>query len=190
MIEKWIYNKLKGDIGLCRYNHSIGVMNTSIGLAKHYGYSVEKAALAGLLHDCGKLQGEINLLKIADDFGIILDDVMKKNKELIHGPLGEVLAKKEYNIIDEDVLNAIRFHTTGRENMSLLEKIIYIADVIEPSRTFNGVEEIRKLAYEDLDSSILHAIDGTINFIIQRGNLIHLDTIKTRNQLIILKNLE
>ena len=190
MIEKWIYDKLKGDIGDKRYNHSIGVMNTSIELANIYGCSIEKVALAGLLHDCGKLQGEINLLKIANDFDIILDNVMKKNKELIHGPLGEAIAKKEYNITDETILSAIRYHTTGRENMSLIEKIVFIADIIEPSRSFEGVEEIRELAYNDIDNSILQATNGTIKFIIDRGNLIHLDTIKLRNQLIILKNLE
>ena len=190
MIEGWIYDSLKEDIGPYRYNHSIGVMNTSIELAKHYGCSIEKAALAGLLHDCGKLQGEINLLKMADDFDIILDNVMKKNKELIHGPLGEALAKRKYHVIDKDVLNAIRFHTTGRENMSILEKIVYLADVIEPSRNFDGIEKIREMAYEDIDTSILYAIDSTVKFIIQRGNLIHLDTIKARNQLIILKDLE
>lgn len=190
MIENWIYNKLKEDIGEKRYKHSLGVMNTSIDLAKHYGCSIKKAALAGLLHDCGKLQREINLLKIADDFDIILDNVMKKNTELIHGPLGEVLARRKYNISDEIILSAIRYHTTGRENMSLLEKIVFIADVIEPSRSFKGVEKIRELAYKDIDNSILYAIDGTIKFVIDRGNLIHLDTIKLRNQLIILKNLE
>lgn len=186
MIETWIHDKLKKNIGPERYNHSIGVMNTSMELAKHYESSTEKAALAGLLHDCGKLQGEKNLLKIASNFDIILDNVMKNNKELIHGPLGEVLAKKEYNVVDEEVLNAIRFHTTGRENMSLLEKIVYIADVIEPSRSFEGVEKIRDLAYIDINKSILYSINSTIKLIIHRGNLIHLDTIKARNQLIIL----
>lgn len=190
MIERWIYDKLKESIGLERYNHSIGVMKTSIELANIYGCSIEKAALAGLLHDCGKFRSEINLLKIANDFDIILDNVMKRNKELIHGPLGEAIAKKEYNITDETILSAIRYHTTGRENMSLIEKIVYIADVIEPSRNFEGVEEIRELAYKDIDNSILHAIDSTIRFIIHRGNLIHLDTVKARNQLIILKNME
>ena len=186
MIGTWMHDKLKKNIGLKRYNHSIGVMNTSIELAKHYNCSVEKAALAGFLHDCGKLQGEKNLLKVASNFDIILDNVMKNNKELIHGVLGEVLAKKEYNVMDEEVLNAIRFHTTGREDMSLLEKIVYIADVIEPGRSFKGVEEIRELAYRDINKSSLYSMDNTIKFIVDRGSLMHLDTIKARNQLIIL----
>lgn len=188
MIDKWIHDKLKKTIGIERYNHSLRVMNTSIELAKLYNYSKEKAAIAGLLHDCGKLQGEINLLKMANDFDIILDNVMKNNKDLIHSPLGEVLAKEEYNISDKDILNAIRFHTTGRENMSLLEKIVYVADFIEPNRKYEGVERIRELAYQDIDESVLWTIDNTIKFIVNRGKLIHLDTIKARNYLIILKN--
>lgn len=190
MIEQWIYDKLKKDIGIKRFNHSIGVMNTSMELARHYDYPMGKAKIAGLLHDCGKLQGEINLLKMAYDFDIILDNVMKVNKELIHSPLGAEIAKIEYDVEDEDILNAIRYHTTGRENMGLLEKIVYIADLIEPGRDFPGVEKIRELAYEDIDKSLLFAINNTLRFIIQKGNLIHLDTIKARNQLIILKNME
>ena len=190
MIENWVYEKLKESIGVKRYKHSLGVMNTSIELSKLYNCSIKKAALAGLLHDCGKLQGEINLLKIADDFDIIVDNVMKKNPDLIHCFIGEIIAKKEYNIYDKDILNAIRYHTTGREAMSLLEKIVYIADIIEPSRNFEGVDKIRELAYKDLDKSILYAINSTIKFVIDRGKLIHLDTIKARNHLLILEDLE
>lgn len=190
MVEQWIYEKLKKDIGIKRFNHSIGVMNTSMKLAKHYDCSIEKAKIAGLLHDCGKLQGEINLLKMANDFDIILDNVMKVNKELIHSPLGAEIAKKQYNIKDREILDAIRFHTTGRENMRLLGKIVYIADLIEPSRDFQGVEEIRKLAYEDIDKTLLFSINNTLKFILKKGNLIHLDTIKARNHLLINKKME
>lgn len=185
MIETWIYDKLKKDIGVKRYKHSLGVMDTSIELAKIYDYPIEKAALAGLLHDCGKFEDKNLILKYAKDFDIILDNVMKNNIGLIHSPLGSVLAEKNYNIGDEDILDAIRFHTTGRENMNLLEKIIYIADVIEPGRTYDGVEEIRDLAYKDIDKSLIHSLNTTIKFIVDRGQLIHLDTIKARNYLII-----
>ncbi|MCF6460610.1 bis(5'-nucleosyl)-tetraphosphatase (symmetrical) YqeK [Clostridium sp. Cult3] len=190
MIEKWMHEKLKEDIGEARYRHSVGVMNTSIELAKRYGYPVEEAALAGFLHDCGKIQGEINLLKTADDFDIILDNVMRNNIQLIHGPLGEQIAIEEYHITNRNILDAIRYHTTGRENMTLLEKIVYMADIIEPGRSFDGVDKIRQLAYEDLDHGLLYALDRTIIFVVQRGLLVHLDTIKARNQLIILKGLE
>ncbi len=190
MIKSWMHDKLKRDIGEARYKHSIGVMNTSIELAKRYHCPVEEAALAGFLHDCGKLKEKINLLKTADDFDIILDNVMRNNVELIHGPLGEQIAIKEYHITNKDVLNAIRYHTTGREDMSLLEKIVYIADIIEPGRSFEGVDKIRQLTYKDIDLGLLYAINRTIIFVIQRGELVHLDTIKARNQLLILKGLE
>ncbi|TCS91154.1 putative HD superfamily hydrolase involved in NAD metabolism [Keratinibaculum paraultunense] len=190
MIEQWMHEKLKKDIGEVRYNHSIGVMNTSMELAKLYGYPEGEAELAGFLHDCGKLKDKINLLKIAKEFDIILDNVMKHNPELIHGPLGEKIAIKEYKVTNKNVLNAIRYHTTGRENMSLLEKIVYVADIIEPGRKFEGVDTIRQLAYEDIDKCLLYALDRTIVFVISKGKLIHLDTIKARNQLIILKDLE
>ncbi|MBZ2175359.1 bis(5'-nucleosyl)-tetraphosphatase (symmetrical) YqeK [Schnuerera sp. xch1] len=190
MIENWVYEKLKKDIGVKRYNHSLGVMHESKKLAKQYGYPIEKAEVAGLLHDCGKLKGEINLLKMANAFGIILDNVTKNNRELIHSVLGEIIAQEEYNIADRDILKAIRFHTTGRENMGLLEKIVYVADLIEPSRNFEGVEKIRDLAYVNIDQCLLYAIDNTLKFIISREKLIHLDSIKARNQILIQKNME
>ncbi|GMG97240.1 bis(5'-nucleosyl)-tetraphosphatase (symmetrical) YqeK [Tepidimicrobium xylanilyticum] len=190
MMESWVYDKLKKDIGTNRFEHSLRVMKTCEELAEHYGCSVEKARIAGLLHDCGKLQGEINLLKMVSDFGIILDNVMKINKDLIHSPLGAEIARRKYKIEDCEILNAIRYHTTGRENMTLLEKIVYIADLIEPGRDFNGVEEIRRLVYEDLDKALLYALDNTLAFIISRGKIIHLNTVKARNHLLILKNME
>ncbi|HHV27508.1 bis(5'-nucleosyl)-tetraphosphatase (symmetrical) YqeK [Anaerosalibacter bizertensis] len=190
MFEDWIHEKLKTEIGILRYNHSIGVMETSIKLAKYYGVNEKSAALAGLLHDCAKSKDKIKLLKMADEFGIILDNVMKNNLELIHGPIGAEIAKRQYNIEDKKILSAIQYHTTGKEDMSILEKIIFIADYIEPNRKFKGVEEARKLAFEDLDESLIYAMDNTIKFVINSGGLIHLDTVKARNYLKIEKSLE
>lgn len=190
MEKMWIHEKLKNSIGIKRYEHSVNVMNVSIDLANHYGYSTKKAAMAGLLHDCGKLQDKKNILKLTQDFGIILDNVTKNNKELVHALLGKELAKREYNVEDEEILDAIRFHTTGRENMNLIEKIVYIADVIEPNRDFPGIEKIRNMAYKDIDRSVLYSMNNTIKFLIDKGWLVHLDTIKGRNQLLNLKNLE
>lgn len=189
-IEPWIYHRLKKDIGRNRYEHSVNVMNTSIELAKIYNCSIKKAGLAGLLHDCGKFQDKKRILKYTEDFGIMLDNVMVENIVLIHSPLGSVLAEKIYEIHDKDILNAIRYHTTGREKMSLLEKIIYVADVIEPSRDYDGVEEIRDMAYEDIDKSLIYSLNRTIKLLVDKGNLIHLDTIKARNHLVILEKLE
>mgnify|MGYP000860398855 CR=1 FL=1 len=190
MIENWIYEELKKDIGIERYNHSLLVMETSIQLAKIYNYSIEEARLAGLLHDCGKFQDKTKILKMIEEFDIILDNIMEKNTALVHGPLGEAIAKSKYNIHNKNILNAIRYHTTGRENMSLLEKIVFIADLIEPSRNFPGVEKMRKLAYENLNKSIIFALNSNIQFVIERKGLLHLDTIKARNYLLTLEDME
>ena len=190
MIEDWMFEKLKKDTGEDRFIHSIGVMETSVELAKVYGVDEEKAALAGLLHDCAKFLDKRNLLKMAIDFDIILDNVMKYNNKLIHGPLGKEIARKFYFVTNEEILQAIKYHTTGKENMNLLEKIVFIADYIEPNRKFVGVEEIKQLAFVDLNDSIIRAIDNTIKYLIDGGDLIHLDTVKARNYLKLEKNLE
>lgn len=184
MKKTWIHDKLKNDIGIIRYQHSIEVMKISIDLADIYNCPKEKTAMAGLLHDCGKLQDEKKMLKQTQKFGIILDTVTKNNIELIHALLGKELAKRKYGIEDEEILDAIRFHTTGRKDMNLIEKIVYIADIIEPNRNFPGVEKIRDIAYKDIDQSILYSMNNTIKMLIDKKYLIHLDTVKARNQLL------
>ncbi|NLJ78641.1 MAG: HD domain-containing protein [Tissierellia bacterium] len=187
MKDRWIHEKLEADIGHDRYLHSVRVMETCIDLARHHGYHVEKVAIAGLLHDCGRLLDVKRMLKLIGDFDIILDSIARDNTGLIHAILGEELARREYHIGDVEVLNAIRFHTTGRENMNSTEKIVYIADIIEPNRNFPGVENIRDMAYRDIDGSILHSMEGTLKFLIETSAPIHLDTIRARNQLLRLK---
>lgn len=190
MIKDWFYDKLKQDIGNKRFEHSLRVMEESKKLAKRYNASVEKAAVAGLLHDCGKFPKGINLLQLCNDFGIILDDITKNSPELIHSVLGTEMAKEQYGIEDEDILNAIRYHSTGRENMSLLEKIVYIADVTEPGRSFKGVNELRKLALKNLDEALIFSINNTIKLVMERDKLIHIDSIRARNQILMKKNME
>ncbi len=176
--------KLIKRIGQKKLVHSIGVMQTAKRLSQIYGEDINKAALAGILHDCGKIKNKRHLLKKINYFGIILDGIMQKDISLAHGLLGSVIANEEFGIKDEDVLNAIKFHTTGRKDMSLLEKIIYISDYIEPNRDFPGVEEIRKLAFKDLDKSILISMNNTINHIIKKDKFIHIDTIEARNSIL------
>lgn len=189
-MDNWIKESLMKSIGQKRYEHSLGVMDTSIGLAKHYNIDVEKAKLAGLLHDCAKFRDSQYLLKRVNDFDIMLDEITLQNKELIHGPLGAKIAELVYGITDCEILDAIRYHTTGKENMSPLEKIIYIADYIEPNRSFPGVDWFRKYAFKDLDKCLRLSMDHTIKYLIEKGNLIHLDTIKARNYLISIEKSE
>ncbi len=176
------------DIGKKRYSHSLNVMEMALKLSEIYNADNEKVKIAAKFHDCGKIRDKTKLLEMAGEFDIILDQCMEHNIELIHGPLGAKIAKERYKIRDKEVLNAIKYHTTARENMTLLDKIIYISDYIEPGRKFPGVEEVRELAFKDIDKSIIMAMDKTINFLIDNKNLIHTETIKARNYLIINDN--
>ena len=177
-------NELIKDIGEERYNHTLRVVDTAIKLARKQDIDLEKVKKAAILHDCAKFPGQINWLKMARDFDIILDNYMKYNQDLIHAPLGAKIAEVKYKIEDKEVLDAIYYHTTGRENMTLLDKIIYIADYIEPGRKFPGVDEIRKETFAHLDRGILLALDNTIKFLVDRNKLIHPNTLKARNFLL------
>lgn len=183
---KKIEERLLKTIGEKRLNHSLRVMNEAKKLSKIYGEDEEKASMAGLLHDCARYSDKSYLLKKAEDFDIILNNIYTKNANLLHAPLGEKVAKEEYCIRDKDVLNAIKYHTTGRENMSKLEKIVYLADYIEPNRDFEGIEEIRNLCFKekDLDLALVKSIDNTIIYILNNKQIIHEDTIKARNFLL------
>lgn len=187
-MDKNLEDKLIKDIGIKRYNHSLRVKDIAIELAKIYNSDIEQTKVAAILHDCGKIQEDINLLKRVSDFDIILDDYMVYNHDLIHGALGAKIAEKEYGIEDGEILDAIYYHTIGRKNMTLLDKIIYIADYIEPSRNFKGVENIRQMAFKDIDKSILLAMGNTIIFLIGINKLIHPITIEARNHLLIQNN--
>ena len=184
-MDKDILNYLLEDVGKQRFYHTLRVVEESKKLSKKHNIDMNKAVIAALLHDCAKFGDKKKLLNMADHFDIISSDIMRYNQHLIHAPLGAKLAKYKYNIQNEDILNAIKYHTTGRKNMSQLEKLIYIADYIEPSRKFDGVEKVRELAYKNLDRSVLLAMDQTIVFLINNNRIISLDTSKARNQLII-----
>ena len=178
------YEKLKENIGINRYNHSIRVRDTAIELAKRFHYDVNKAMVAGLLHDCGKYHDKDYLLKQAFEFGIMDDESLINNRHIIHAPLGAIIAEKEYGVDDVEVLDSIRYHTTGRENMTMLEKIVYLADYIEPERKYDGVEEIRELARENINLAVLKSLENSIFHLLDTQRTIHLDTIKARNYLI------
>ncbi|QEK12040.1 HD domain-containing protein [Crassaminicella thermophila] len=170
-----------------RYLHSLGVQQVAIKLAKVYNVCDKKASIAGLVHDCAKDFDDEMLLNYAMQFGILIDSVSNHQIQLLHGFVGAELAKREFGIKDAEILSAIRFHTTGKENMTTLEKIIYLADYIEPSRNFRGIENIRKVALSNLDKATLMAFDNTINYVILKGELLHPNTIFARNFLLLQK---
>ncbi len=168
--------KLQSALSVKRYIHTMGVSEEAVRLAEIYGTTVErqKAQVAGLLHDCAKDYPKELRQRFCKEYKVKLDEVMEKQPDLIHPFLGAEVAKREYKVKDEEILNAIRYHTTGRANMTLLEKIVFIADYIEPNREkFEGLEEARRLAYLDLDMAMKFILEETIAFVQERGRLLH-----------------
>lgn len=157
-----------------RYKHTQGVAQESIQLAKRYGVDSDKAYIAGLLHDCAKCFTDEEKLLLCDKYGLILDDILKSQPDLTHSFLGAKIAREEYGINDNEILDAIAYHTTGRPNMSLLEKIVFIADYIEPNREyFEGLDKVRDLAYKDIDKAIIYSLESTINYNKKKNRIIH-----------------
>ncbi|MBI5701477.1 bis(5'-nucleosyl)-tetraphosphatase (symmetrical) YqeK [Candidatus Saganbacteria bacterium] len=142
-----------------RFNHSLRVEKEAIKLAKHYKVSLDQASIAALLHDCGKYIEAGHM----------------------HARLGAVLAKEVFGIHDHNILNAIAKHTVGSENMTILEKILYLADHIESGRRFNGVEKIRAMAYKNMDKAIIMSTSMMIGSLLESGYPISEQTIRTRN---------
>jgi predicted HD superfamily hydrolase involved in NAD metabolism len=181
----WTFDEIKDDLKKrlkeTRFKHTLGVVDTSIRLSKYYGYSSEKASFAALLHDCGKLKNQEMMDNAVNKYPIVIDSFMLENKQLIHAPLGEAIARKRYGVLDEDILQAIRNHTVGNINMSKLDKIIYISDIIEPSRTFDNIDYLRKLALKDLDEACIACMDNTIRFLIMKHWMIDPNVIEARN---------
>ncbi len=178
-------SKLEKMLSAKRFEHSMGVQHTAVALAKHYGADKKKASIAGLLHDCAKDFNKQQMLQLCLKFDIVLDDICQKDIGLIHGPLGAKIARYEFGIKDEEILDAICFHTFGKADMPLITKIIYLADFIEPSRCFIGVDELRDVAYERLDKAILVALDRTITYVLHKRKLIHPKTIEARNDILL-----
>ncbi|MDO5397276.1 MAG: bis(5'-nucleosyl)-tetraphosphatase (symmetrical) YqeK [bacterium] len=187
MTEKEMKEKLKSVLKPKRYIHSLGVCDTAVKLAKQFGVDKEKAYLAGLLHDCAKCFEHEKQLELCKEYGIELSGITLECPAVIHAPLGAAVARAEYGIDDEEILQSIALHTTGGCNMTKLDKIIYIADMIEPSRDYKGVDGLRKEAGKDLDSAMLTALQSTLKFNIKKGSIIHPDTIDAWNDLLIHK---
>ncbi|MCY7848912.1 bis(5'-nucleosyl)-tetraphosphatase (symmetrical) YqeK [Bacillus haynesii] len=166
-----------------RYIHTVGVMETAVKLAERFGADVKKAETAAIFHDYAKFRPKEEMKQIILDGGGPLE-VLDFHHELWHAPAGAALVKTEVGITDEDILSAIRFHTSGRPNMTLLEKVIYVADYIEPGRRFPGVEEVRTLAEEDLDSALIQALKNTITFLISKNQAVYPETVATYNALV------
>ncbi len=180
-IQEELRQTLSGE----RYNHSIGVMKKAEELAKQYGIDVHIAALTGLAHDIGKEIPNQEKIQYCKEQQIEIDEVEIRNVGLLHAKVGAHITKKFG--FTEEMQKAILYHTTGHLDMDLLAKIIFIADKIEENRDYDGVEELRKLAIQDIDQCTLIILDKTIQKNIDKGVLIHPDGIFARNQLLTLK---
>jgi predicted HD superfamily hydrolase involved in NAD metabolism len=149
-----------------RFQHTIGVEYTAAAMAMRFDVDVNLARLAGLLHDCAKPLEDEKLLKICEKNNLPVSEIEGRNPYLLHGKVGAWLAKEKYEVSDEDVLNAITWHTTGRPGMSDLEKIIFIADYIEPNRKVApNLQEVRKLAFDDLDKAMIRILKDTMDYL-------------------------
>lgn len=169
MTTKDIQKDLKNKLKPARYEHTLGVSETARRLAEIYGYDSEKAALAGLLHDCAKYMPDDTKIALCREYGVSISDAEYKNPSLLHAKCGAILAEHEYQIIDFDILHAIRVHTTGVPDMSLLDKIIFIADYIEPNRDkAPHLKELRKMAEKDLNLTAYHILKDTVEYLNNR----------------------
>lgn len=161
-----IRKKIKKQLSKERYEHTLGVMYTAASMAMKYGYDIERALLAGLLHDCAKCFSEEEQIRMCEEYQILLSDIEYENPALVHPKLGVYLARKQYQVEDTEVLNAILNHTTGCPDMKLLDKIIYISDFIEPSRNqIPNLKEIRELAFTNIDQALLAAMKSSLIFL-------------------------
>ncbi len=161
-----ITENLRKDLKKKRFNHSIGVAYTSANLAMKYGYDMNKALRAGLLHDCAKYMSDEESISYCKKNSIEISDAEYNTPALLHAKAGSYMARSKYNEQDTEILEAIRWHTTGKPDMTLYEKIVFVADYIEPNRDHDKeLEFIRKLAYSDLDRCIAKIYENTINFI-------------------------
>lgn len=172
--------KVKGRLPENRFTHVLGVIETAIELAKEFDVPESKAETAAILHDAAKFSDRewMKSIIVSEKLDPLLLDY---HAELWHAPAGAYLAKTEFGVEDEDVLNAIRYHTTGRAEMSDLEKVIYIADLIEPNRKFSGVEELRQLKEQGLDVMMEASVKHSIEFLVSKNQPVFPDSLKCYN---------
>ncbi|HIW83042.1 MAG TPA: bis(5'-nucleosyl)-tetraphosphatase (symmetrical) YqeK [Candidatus Dorea gallistercoris] len=172
--------KLKPHLDKDRYSHTLGVMYTAAALAMCHGADLDQALTAGLLHDCAKcIPGETKI-RLCRRYHLNISEAEQKNPSLLHAKLGAFLAAKKYHVRDRDILNAIASHTTGRPHMSVLEKIIYIADYMEPGREeLPNMGDVRKLAFQDLEECLYRILKDSLTYLNSKDMVIDPMTEKT-----------
>ncbi len=178
-------DKLKKTLKPKRYQHSMGVAKTAKKLAVRFGADADKAYLAGMLHDCAKLPDMKDQLKLAAKYGMEFDEITARCPAVIHAPLGARHAREEYGVDDVEILDAIEFHTVGRADMTLMDKIIYVADMIEPTRDFRGVGKLRRLAGKNIDDAFIACLKESIEHNAKKESVIHPNTLEAWNYMML-----
>ena len=164
----WLRAKVMPYLTEKRVAHVLGCENEAVSLANRWGEDPERAAVAGILHDITKKLSAEEQLKLCEKYGIINDAAEVANPKLLHAKTGAAFARELFGI-EDDIYGAIRWHTTGKPDMTLLEKIIYLADFVEPTRDFPGVEELRELCFEDIDAAMAKGLEMSLEFIRSGG---------------------
>lgn len=175
---------IKNKLSPSRAEHSLRVAAVAMELAERQEINREQAYLAALFHDYAKDMPPRQLLSLGRENNLITCQAEELQPDLLHGPVGAFLCKKELGIRDEEILQAIKYHTTGRAQMTPLEIIIYLADLIEPGRKYKGVNELRVICRDNLLDGLLYAFDATITYVLERKFLIHYLTVEARNWLL------
>lgn len=181
--DETIRQSILGRLSGYRYTHTLGCERAAKWLAARYGADADCAALAACLHDITKRFSEQEQLYLCEKYDIIPCDVEKVEWKMLHGRTAAAIAQREYGA-PQEVVDAIACHTTGRAGMTMLDKVLYLADYIEDTRDFDGVEPARILARKDIDQALLYCFDSSLSDLVARGKLIHTDTIAARNDLI------
>lgn len=161
-----IRKKLKNSLDPHRFEHSLSVSYLCIALGMRYGCNLEQAEISGLLHDCAKRYDETTIIQKCIKYNLSVTEFERKVPEVLHAKLGAFMAMHKFHIHDKDIINAILVHTTGKPGMTLLEKILFTADYIEPRRDkAPNLDFLRKLAFEDLDQAVYQILENTISYL-------------------------
>lgn len=185
--DERIIELIRSKLEVRRFQHSLNVAESARYLAEKYGYDADKAYTAGLLHDVMKNSSPEEQLGVITEAGIELLPEERANKKLWHAIAGAAYIKKVMGIDDRELYRAVRYHTTGRAKMTLLEKIVYLADYISAERSYPGVDDMRRLCDESMDEAILYALEFGIPDLVRRGNVIHPDSVDLYNEVVIKK---
>ncbi|ANE48932.1 phosphohydrolase [Paenibacillus swuensis] len=183
MTREAMMKAVEGAMPLKRWKHTLGVMETAVTLAQRFGGDPHKADLAALLHDYAKYWPTDRMEAVIREQGLP-HELLEFDKELWHAPVGAYAVQRDFGIEDEEVLDAIRYHTSGRADMTLLDRIVCLADYMEPGRDFPGVDRIRELAEENLNLALVAGFDSTIGLLVSKNKRILPSTVEARNSLI------